>query len=120
MSPGDAGVVALFVIAAGCGAIVRFVLADRLNRDFPIGTLAANLGGSAAAGLAVSAPDLVATVIGLGAIGALSTWSTAANEAAALSREDHGALGIGYLALTVSSGILAAWIGLRLGVALFD
>lgn len=120
MSPGDVGVLVLFIVAAAAGAVVRFLLAGRLNRDFPIGTLSANLAASAAVGLAVSAPDPVATVLGLGALGALSTWSTAANEAAALSREEHGALGIGYLALTVSSGILAAWIGLRLGLALFD
>ena len=119
MTAADVGIAVLFVLAAGLGAVVRFVLADRLNRDFPVGTLAANLAASAALGLAVSAPDAVATVLGIGALGSLSTWSTAANEAAAYSREDHGALGLGYLALLVSSGILAAWIGLRLGVALF-
>lgn len=120
MSAGDVGIIALFVLAAGLGAVVRSVLADQLNRDFPIGTLAANLISSAALGVAVSAPTAVATVLGIGAIGSLSTWSTVANEAAAFSREEHGALGLGYLALTVSSGILAAWIGLRLGIALYS
>ncbi len=119
MSASDVGIVVLVIIAAGLGAVVRHLAAERLNRDFPVGTLAANLAASAALGVAVSAPDMAATVLGIGALGALSTWSTAANEAAAFSREDHGALGLGYLALTVSSGILAAWIGLRLGIALF-
>lgn len=119
MSPADVGVAALFALAAAAGAVVRFVVASRLNRDLPIGTLAVNLAASAAIGLAVAAPDPVATVLGIGALGALSTWSTTANETAALAREGHGALGLGYLALTVSSGILAAWFGLRLGAALF-
>lgn len=119
MSAGDLGVIVLFIIAASTGAVVRFLLADQLNRDFPVGTLIANLAASAAVGLAAEAPEPYAFVLGLGALGALSTWSTAANEAAALSREDHGTLGLGYLALTVSSGILAAWIGLRIGGAVF-
>lgn len=120
MSAADIGIVLLVIVAAGLGTVVRFLLAERLNRDLPIGTLSANLAAAAALGVAVSAPDVAATVLGIGALGALSTWATAANEAAAFSREDHGALGLGYLALTVSSGILAAWIGLRLGIALFD
>lgn len=119
MTLGDIGLVLLVIVAAGAGAVVRFLLAEQLNRDFPVGTLAANLAASAALGIAVSAPEVVATVLGIGALGSLSTWSTAANEAAAFSREEHGALGIGYLALTVSSGILAAWIGLRLGIAIY-
>ncbi|MEL6984128.1 MAG: CrcB family protein [Actinomycetota bacterium] len=119
MTVGDVAIVLAVIVAAGVGAVLRFLLAERLNQDFPIGTLAANLAASAALGVAVSAPDVVATVLGIGALGSLSTWSTAANEAAAFSREDHGSLGIGYLALTVSSGILAAWIGLRLGIAIY-
>ena len=119
MSPVDVAVIGLVAVAAALGAVVRFLVANRLNRDLPTGTLAVNLVASASLGLAVSAPDPLATVLGVGALGALSTWSTAANEAAALSREEHGLLGLGYLALSVSSGVLAAWFGLRLGVAVF-
>lgn len=120
MSFGDVVVAVLVALTAGLGAVVRFVLADRLNRNLPIGTLTVNLVASAGLGLVTSAPGAAATVIGVGALGALSTWSNAANEAAAMSREGHGSLGLGYLTLSVSSGILAAWFGLRLGTALFD
>lgn len=120
MSLGDVVVALLVALAAGLGAVVRFVLADRLNRSLPVGTLLVNLVASAGLGLVASAPGPVATVVGVGALGALSTWSNAANEAAAMSREGHGALGLGYLALSLSSGILAAWFGLRLGTAVFD
>ncbi len=119
MTAADIGVAALVALAAAAGAVVRFGVSQRLNRDLPLGTLVVNLVGSVALGLAVSAPDPLATVLGVGALGALSTWSTTANETAGLAREGHGALGLGYLALTVSSGVLAAWFGLRLGAALF-
>ena len=36
-----------------------------------------------------------------------------------MSRDGQIALGLGYLALLVSSGILVAWVGLRVGVAVF-
>ena len=117
MSAADVGIVVLVALAAAVGATIRFVVGDQLNRGFPTGTLAVNLVASAALGLLASGPEALRVVVGVGALGALSTWSTAANEAATMSREGNGALGLGYLALTVSSGILTAWFGLRLGTA---
>ncbi|MEM9562982.1 MAG: CrcB family protein [Actinomycetota bacterium] len=119
MSPTDALVIVLVIVAASLGAVVRYLMALRFDRELPVGTLAVNLAASAALGLAASAPTPAATVLGVGALGALSTWSAVANEAAAMARDGHGGLAIGYLALTATSGVLAAWIGLRLGVALF-
>lgn len=101
--------------AAGFGAVLRFVFARQLNGDFPIGTLAINLVASFALGVIVSLDDPLPTIVGIGALGALSTWSTAANEAATMSREDRGAMALAYLGLTCSSGILVAWFGLQLG-----
>jgi CrcB protein len=119
MSIGDLAVIVAVAVAAGLGAVARFVAADRLNRQLPIGTIIVNLVASAGLGLAVSAPGPAATVVGVGALGALSTWSAPANEAATMSRDGQGVLGLGYLGLTASSGILAAWFGLRLGAVLF-
>lgn len=112
-------VAVLFALAAAAGAVVRHLAGSRWNREFPVGTLVVNLVASAGLGVAVALPDPQAVVVGLGAIGALSTWSAAANEAAAMTREEgQGALAAGYLCLLVSSGVLMAWFGLRVGAAL--
>ncbi len=108
-------VIAVTAVAAGIGATVRFLVSRQLNGDLPIGTLIINLAASFALGVIVSLDDPWPTIAGIGALGALSTWSAAANEAAALSREDRGAMALAYLGLTCSSGILMAWFGLQVG-----
>lgn len=106
----------LFALAAAAGAGIRFVVSGSLdNDDLPIGTLTVNILASFALGIITGADDPLPTVLGIGAIGALSTWSAAANEAAEMSREGKGGLAGAYLALSVSTCVLAAWFGLRLG-----
>ncbi len=112
-------VIALTVIAAAGGAAIRFVVSNYLNHDFPVGTLAVNLAASFLLGLIVSADDPIPTIVGVGALGALSTWATAATEAAEMARSDQATLGLTYIGLTVSSGVLLAWFGLQLGPAIF-
>lgn len=111
--------VAGVAIAAAIGTSIRFLAGKHLNGDFPMGTLMVNLAASLLLGIIVAADDPLPAIIGIGALGALSTWSTAANEAAIMSRNDNGILGLAYLGLTVSSGILAAWFGLKLGTLFF-
>ncbi len=68
-----------FVVAAGAGAVVR-ALAGQLDGRWPVGTLAANAAGSFVLGWLVGvevAPE-VATVVGTGGLGALTTWSAVA------------------------------------------
>jgi CrcB protein len=112
--------VAGFVLAAGAGAGIRFLVGRQLNGEFPLGTLVVNLVASAALGVIAAAEDPLPVILGVGALGALSTWSTAANEAAEMARDDNGRLGLAYLGLTVSSGVLAAWFGLKIGAALLS
>ncbi len=112
-------IIVLTAIAAAAGAALRFVVGGYLNHEFPVGTLAVNLVASFLLGLVVSAADPIPTIVGIGALGALSTWSTAATEAAEMARTDRAALGLTYLGLTVSSGVLLAWFGLQLGPAIF-
>lgn len=114
------GVVAGFIAAAGLGAVVRFLVGLLLNNDFPIGTLAVNLLASFSLGLLVGADidDTMSIIVGVGALGAMSTWSAAANEVAVLARKNEGAMALAYLALSVLSGVAFAWFGLRLGRAL--
>ncbi len=118
MTVGVILVVVAGFVAAAIGSAARFGLSEVLNRDFPIGTLAINLTASALLGLIATVDGPVRVIVGVAALGAFSTWSTAANEVAALSRKGQGALAIGYLCLLVTSGVLAAWFGLRLGSAL--
>ncbi len=111
--------VLLFAVAAGAGASARYLASGYLNGDFPLGTLVVNVVASLFLGVVVAADDPLPTVIGIGAIGALSTWSVTATEVAAMARSGRGALALSYLGLTASSGVLAAWFGLKLGQAIF-
>jgi len=114
-------VILAFVAAAAVGAVVRFLTALVFNSDFPIGTLLINLLASLLLGLLVGADtgETSRLIVGTGALGAMSTWATAANEAAVMARRNEGYLAMAYIALTVLSGVTFAWFGLRLGQALF-
>ena len=111
-------VAVLLIMAAAAGAGVRFLAGRQLNNAFPTGTLVVNLVASLALGIITAAPDPVPAILGIGMLGALSTWSTAAVEAAALARDGEGLMAAGYVGLTVTGGIVAAWVGLTLGSAL--
>ncbi|MGF1596586.1 MAG: fluoride efflux transporter FluC [Acidimicrobiales bacterium] len=107
-------IVVLMVLAAAVGTSVRALAAASLNTRFPYGTLAVNVAGSLALGALVGAGDAWRTVAGVGALGALSTWSSVAIEVGELARDRQGTLAALYLAATVTTGVLAAWIGLQL------
>jgi CrcB protein len=107
-------VVVLFAVAAALGACVRILATEYLNDQFPYGTLAVNVGASFLLGVLTQAPGAWQTVLGVGALGALSTWSTVANEVARLARAEQGTMAVLYLALSATSAILAAWIGIQL------
>jgi CrcB protein len=107
--------VVLLVVAAAVGTAARFVAADVFNRVFPTGTLLVNLVASFALGWIVASGSEWDLVVGLGGLGALSTWSTVANEVAQMARDRQGSLAALYLAATTTTGIVAAWAGLELG-----
>ncbi|MEM8923550.1 MAG: CrcB family protein [Actinomycetota bacterium] len=99
--------------AAMVGAMVRFGLATRFNGTFPTGTLLTNLAASFALGAVTGLDDAANTIVGIGLLGALSTWSTVANEAAEMARDRQGLQATLYVWATTSSGIVAAWLGLQ-------
>lgn len=106
----------LFLVAAAAGGILRALAATasaRAAARLPLGTLAANVGASFAAGLATGLDGPVATVVTVGLLGALSTFSTLVRELVALNR-DEPALAAAYLVLTVAGGIAAAGAGMAL------
>jgi fluoride exporter len=111
-------------LLGGLGALARFLLdgsvEQRLGRDFPFGTLAVNLSGAlvlgALAGAALSgdAYRLAAT----GFVGAFTTFSTWAFESHRLGEDGDGVLGALNLAASLVLGLLAAWLGREIGMAL--
>lgn len=77
------------LVGGAVGAVVRHLVARRLNRDgAPWGTFAVNLGGSFLLGavLAAAAGPAVVALVGTGFCGALTTWSTFAVETVELPR----------------------------------
>jgi CrcB protein len=116
----------LMLVAAGgaLGAAARFWLGGALLRQFgdglPWGTLAANLIGSFAAGfLAVwlegrgPAALYWRAFLIVGVLGALTTWSALMLECLLYARSQRSGLMLGYLALTLVSGLLLVWLGAR-------
>jgi CrcB protein len=107
-------ILVLFAIAAAVGACCRMLATEGLNGQFPYGTLAVNLGASLALGVLSQAGEQWQAVLGIGALGAFSTWSTVANEVARMARAGQGTLAALYLTLSTTTGVLAAWIGIQL------
>ena len=101
------------VLTAAVGASLRFLVSERLNGHFPYGTLLVNVAAGFALGALSRLDEPWSVLVGVGAVGAFSTWATAANEIAELARSDEGGIALLYLAATVTLGVMAAWIGLQ-------
>lgn len=110
------------------GANARYWLGgwaqQRWGAGFPYGTLAVNLTGSFALGLlmallterrVVPAAPQLRLALGIGFLGAYTTFSTFTYESLALAEASAWAPGLAYLAASVLGGLLAVWLGLRLG-----
>lgn len=106
---------ALFVVAAAAGGIGRWQLGLRLGRPhgWPLGTLTVNVVGCFLAGLASQLEGSTRTVVLVGALGSLTTFSTLAVEVVALARADRKRAAA-YLALTLFGGLAAVGVGTAL------
>lgn len=108
----------------GVGALARFGLdgavGSRLGREFPYGTLAVNVSGSFVLGVLLGAAlsgdsyRIAAT----GFIGAFTTFSTWTFESHRLGEDGELGLGAMNFAVSLALGVLAAWAGRRVGLAL--
>lgn len=112
-------------VAGGVGAILRFVLDGavraRWPSGFPIGTAIINVSGSFVLGLltGLGASGLMShdwvMIVGTGAMGGYTTFSTASIETVRLAQERRYGLatlnGVGVMLLALG----AAWAGLTLG-----
>jgi CrcB protein len=101
----------LFVVAAGTGALVRWQIGVTLPR--PLGTLLVNLVGSFALGLLDDWTGSALTIMGIGAIGALTTFSTLADDLVGLAARRPLAAA-GYLTATLVGGLTAAAAGMAI------
>jgi CrcB protein len=124
-------VIVLAVLAGGMlGAPARY-LVDRMIQDrhdsvFPRGTFAVNVAGSAVLGFLLAArshlglPTVAFALAGTGFCGGLTTFSTFGYETVRLLED--GALGEAGLNVlgSLAVGVLAAWLGYRLAVALLS
>lgn len=109
----------MIAVAAGgaLGAVVRFLVSQRMNKDFPWGTLAVNIIGSFLLGwyVADEGDGLMTSIYATGFLGALTTFSTLQFEAVAILKS-NAKKGLSYLFLTYILGLIAAWTGFVIGI----
>jgi CrcB protein len=108
----------------GAGALARFLIdgavSSRSGRSFPLGTMLVNVSGSLALGVLVGAA--IGTdglrLFGTGLLGGYTTFSTWVFESHRLAEEGEGRSGALNLAGSLLLGLLAAWAGRKIGIAL--
>jgi CrcB protein len=111
-------------VLGGAGAVGRFLVDDlvagRLGRQLPFGTLAVNLTGTLALGILVGAAvsDDVLRLAGTGLLGSYTTFSTWALESHRLGEDGQRAAGALNLAASLVLGVAVAWIAQEIGAAL--
>ena len=122
---GQFAILGLIAIGGAIGACSRYLVSEYcvtlFGRSFPYGTLTVNIAGSFIMGLLIAAfeNEMLATepwrqIIGLGFLGALTTFSTFSMDNVLLMQQ--GAffkMGLNVL-LNVVLSISAAWIGFQL------
>lgn len=105
-----------FVVAAAAGALFRAEAGHRWNRHdgLAIGTLAANVTGSFLLGLLADVAPPAITVLGVGGLGAYTTFSSFGRDTAALLERRQVALASVYVGATLVLGIAAAAVGVAI------
>ena len=117
--------VLLVALGAAVGAPVRY-LVDRFiqarhDSVFPWGTLTVNLAGCLVLGALAGSgglPGWVATLVGIGFCGALTTYSTFGYETVRLVRERAWLIAATNAAVSLAGGLAAAYLGLGLAESL--
>ena len=105
-----------FVITAAIGTLARAEAGRRWNRQegFAIGTLAVNVTGSLLLGLLTNVAPPAITVLGIGGLGAYTTFSSFAYDTVALLERRQVALACLYVGATLVLGIAAAALGVAI------
>lgn len=104
----------LIFLGSGLGGVCRWALSTLCNGTYPIGTLLANILGCFLIGLfsklIPSDPQLKLLLI-TGFCGGFTTFSTFINENFLLLRGNQLLLALAYMLLSITFGLIAAWIG---------
>lgn len=108
----------------GCGALTRFgltlLVTDRLHPHFPLGTLAVNVSGAFLLGLlaGVGLGGDARLLLGLGALGSYTTFSTWMVETQRVGEVGKRRLAAANVVLSIGLGLgavaLGRWIGSQL------
>lgn len=103
----------LVALGAGAGAPLRYVVAQRLDGRFPVGTLAVNVLGSLLLGLlsALAVSGGTAALLGTGFCGGFTTYSAFAVQAHGLGLRR----GTAYVVLTSALALGACALGYVVG-----
>ncbi|MEE2037031.1 CrcB family protein [Nocardiopsis sp. CT-R113] len=110
----------LVVLGAAVGAPARFLVdlavQSRHDTPFPWGTLCVNLTGCLILGAlsALPLPREAMALLGAGLCGALTTYSTFAYEAYRLAATGERLYAGLYVAVSLTAGLGAAWVGIAL------
>lgn len=116
----------LVFLGAGAGGLCRWGVhlgcEKWLGKDFPFGTLAVNIAGCLAVGilasmLAGSEPSREHWRLGLivGFLGGFTTFSAFGRDTVLLSSQGNQAAAIANVLLSVGLGLLAVWLGAKVG-----
>ena len=113
----------MIAVAGAAGALARYGVGSAIGvRAFPWATLGVNVAGSFLLGVLLQvAPgrieDDVRIALGVGFLGAFTTFSTLSYETVAMLRDGRAATAALYVLASVVIGIGAAAIGWRVGAA---
>ena len=107
----------LFLFLAGCGASVRWRLQNLHLWDSWISTVCVNIFSSFFIGflIATNPASEVVTILGVGFLGSLSTFSTVIMQSAKTIEDRDYWFTVKILGLNIVLGVLFAYIGLRFG-----
>ena len=107
----------LFLFLAGCGASIRWRLQNLHLWDSWISTVCVNIFSSFFIGFLIAANPAseVVTILGVGFLGSLSTFSTVIMQSAKTIEDRDYWLTLMILGLNIVLGVLFAYIGLRFG-----
>ncbi len=104
-------------LAAGARFLLDFELTRRARGPFPLGILAVNLAGALALGLLVGAGlgGTALVIVGAGAIGSFTTFSTWILDSHRLERAGHLDLALLNIGVSILAGFAAVALGHWLG-----